>query len=488
MVQDVIMHNRDLDLPTERVMLATFRCDEIMKETIQNIFQSRYDQLRELSRDREIIQDFGKQAKILHQEAMQNYEKLAFRYHKETSEAKAEELSRRMLADLSVIFGEQISKIAHKQNEEFDAALEILIPKQEEKLCPDFFNQIATLREKTLQQFSSSAQENLLADVLPAWSFDGELRTFTQSVENRIKMERDNQLRKLVAIIKNRTKNDGKDQLFELLEAGRPSLWKEVRELKQKMRSKIEKQFHDLVSQIVDRPEAVSDRLNDLLSFLDSLFFDGTKEFASNIHETAMVRFEKRFKYDNKGLPKRWGRTDIVADKYKTDLDFASSIIDLVAIYRIDERFEDATYETEDLPDDLIIITKRQATTIFDRLKTSADAHLKQALVEQERETNMASLYPFIAAFMLFFAWDELWYVFTSPALMFFTSILATVGFALYYTKAYVVLLPIVFSVRDALLEKAKESSGLNSFLNQIRPHIERFFPFLLTPSKEKKD
>ena len=481
-IWEVINTNRDLDLPTEKIMLATFRCDEILRETLASIYEGPYNELLELSRGPEIISDFGEQATAIHSAAIENYGKLAIRYHKETSEAKAAELSNKISTGFSVIFNDQIAKIAHQQIDAFDSALQALVPKAEEKLCPNFLAEITTLKEKVLHDFNSKAEENLLAEVEPAWRFDGELRTFVQNIDNRLRTERDAQLRKLVFIIKNRLKVELKDQLAEILEAGTPSLWKDVRALKEKVTTKVDRQFREAIAQIVEDQNSVKDRHEEILTFVDSLFFESTKEFAANIHETAMVRFEKRFKYDNKGLPKRWGRTDIIPDKYQADLDFASSIIQLVSIYRVDERFDDVTHETEDLPAEIIIISKRDVAKIKERLTSSADALYKQALIEQERETNIASLYPFIAIFMLVFAWDELWYLFTSPFLMFFTVIIASISFALYYTKAYIVLLPIVFTVRDSLVEKAKQSSGLSAAIEKVKALYEQHLAPKIAP------
>ena len=109
-IWDVIRQNKDLDLPSQRHMLATYRCEE-MSDAAWKGFAAEARALFHdtVERDGEIAEGFGRAARALLRKWLASYRVPASRYLSEVSRKKGEELETKMLDELLRLFRLQVT-------------------------------------------------------------------------------------------------------------------------------------------------------------------------------------------------------------------------------------------------------------------------------------------------------------------------------------------------------------------------------------------
>ncbi len=95
-IWETILENKDLDLPTQREILATFRCDEISAQAFA-AFNDVAKSLKQSVAEKKIVSDFGAQCDQLMSSAMATYNEMATHYLPEIVEKKRDALTTSML-------------------------------------------------------------------------------------------------------------------------------------------------------------------------------------------------------------------------------------------------------------------------------------------------------------------------------------------------------------------------------------------------------
>jgi len=109
-IWEVIKQNKDLDLPSQRHMLATYRCEEMSESTWNGFMQEVHDLFYiTVEADGDIVQDYGKKAETLLKKWLDKYRIPASRYLREVSKKKGEELENKMRGELLRLFRLQVN-------------------------------------------------------------------------------------------------------------------------------------------------------------------------------------------------------------------------------------------------------------------------------------------------------------------------------------------------------------------------------------------
>lgn len=95
-IWETILENKDLDLPTQREILATFRCDEIAAEALAR-FSEAVAPLRKTVGDKKVVSDFGAQCDLIVGATLASYLETATHYLPEIVEKKRDALNSSIL-------------------------------------------------------------------------------------------------------------------------------------------------------------------------------------------------------------------------------------------------------------------------------------------------------------------------------------------------------------------------------------------------------
>lgn len=124
-IWDVIKQNKDLDLPSQRHMLATYRCEEMSDAAWKGFAAEARARFHDtVERDGEIAEGFGRAALALLRKWLASYRVPASRYLSEVSRKKGEELETRMLDELLRLFRLQVTAAVASSTHQLDTLLD----------------------------------------------------------------------------------------------------------------------------------------------------------------------------------------------------------------------------------------------------------------------------------------------------------------------------------------------------------------------------
>lgn len=153
---DQIIANKDLDLPTQQVLLAQYRCDEIASIAL-DVFDAAVKPLEQSVRTDAIISGLGEKMQAARKTTLEDFETQAQRYHKETFDRKLEELTRTVDLRLHVLFRAQLSGLHAVCIKGFQSDVETSL-----KNGGEFGKTVSGVKDRVMRTFDLEAQSLLV--------------------------------------------------------------------------------------------------------------------------------------------------------------------------------------------------------------------------------------------------------------------------------------------------------------------------------------
>lgn len=149
-----IREQKELNLPGERQMVATYRCGEIKQESIDKV-QERLDELQKRSYEG-IIDDYKVQCGDILDQALGNYDEQAKQYYKETFEEIRGELHHHIIEILYKSFVSQLKNLSIQGDQKFNKAMKNTF--SDDSVTDTFTETCQGLFDDTIQQFEQKAR------------------------------------------------------------------------------------------------------------------------------------------------------------------------------------------------------------------------------------------------------------------------------------------------------------------------------------------
>jgi hypothetical protein len=359
-IWDQIVHNKDLDLPTQQELLAQFRCDEISREvlvvfdeTITPLETQQADNIR--AGTHSVIADLGLAMNAARSQIFKDFETNASRYHKGVYKRKQAELEAKVDTRLKALSQKQLNA-AHKSGVEAftDAVSAIVKSGQKKGASYDFAQIVDSEKKKALTRFADDAKSIVIEGA--AWSnFEHELKVYRKDLDDVSGRLRKDEMRRLATRIERwvRSRLDESVGLeFNKLGSGRggsgapehgerpPSerdLWDRVWVIFTDTVSSAEKRFTDRAQSFDASPEEVEVGLwrlrrkswGVLRAKIDEEVMEG------NILLKLRENFEDKFRYDESGVPRIWRPTDDIEGVYTKARESTITVIPLLARFKL---------------------------------------------------------------------------------------------------------------------------------------------------------
>jgi hypothetical protein len=359
-IWDQIVHNKDLDLPTQQELLAQFRCDEISREvlvvfdeTITPLETQQADNIR--AGTHSVIADLGLAMNAARSQIFKDFETNASRYHKGVYKRKQAELEAKVDTRLKALSQKQLNA-AHKSGvEAFTEAVSAIVKSGQKKGASyDFAQIVDSEKKKALARFADDAKSIVIEGA--AWSnFEHELKVYRKDLDDVSGRLRKDEMRRLATRIERwvRSRLDESVGLeFNKLGSGRggsgapehgerpPSerdLWDRVWVIFTDTVSSAEKRFTDRAQSFDASPEEVEVGLwrlrrkswGVLRAKIDEEVMEG------NILLKLRENFEDKFRYDESGVPRIWRPTDDIEGVYTKARESTITVIPLLARFKL---------------------------------------------------------------------------------------------------------------------------------------------------------
>lgn len=393
-----IRDNKELNLPTQKEMLATFRCDEIIHTLYADTFTPQLAPLKEQATRELVAEQFAAACEPLIRTILADYTDETKHYHAGIVAAKKRELLRKMARELEEIFATQARKFVAKQTldvfrTELKAQLaatgaEVIVAssssggkrgsvsssshdaphpafaaatgKATAKAMAFATEQLAKFQLPVLSSADAAAPggaagEAAVSDVaagpdpMVSWTALSQKvqEELTAAVDSAIAVERAQQLKKLSFHLDKVFKAQLSAPLTAILKRANPrTMWVEVGKLYRKVRAAVVQSYvlDTLAASYACSPDeaaSLADQSETQLAQLCRLIVD---QHVGMISLHLRSKFDALFRYDGEGRIRKWAAADNIRAVFKSARDETLLLLDLFAVFRLDE-YADADSE-----------------------------------------------------------------------------------------------------------------------------------------------
>ena len=359
-VWDQIVHNKDLDLPTQQELLAQFRCDEIAREALvafDEVIVPLEDKQSDDSKvgKATVLRDLGNTGKGARERCMKDFESQASRYHKGVYSRKRQELETKIDSRLKALYVGQLTA-SHKAGvASFSEAVASQVKAgQKAGGAYEFAEIVVTEKKKTLEGFKVEAQ-SLAIQGVPWTNFKSQYLLFEKDLDEVSAKLRKDEMRRLATRVERWVKSRLGDTVsveFNKLGSGRggsgapeegempateKDLWDRIWAVFTGIVDEAEVRFAERAKSF----DASDDEVEVGTWRLRRKSWTGLREkieeevMEGNILLKLRENFEDKFRYDEAGVPRIWQPTDDIEGIYTKARESTLTLIPLLARFRL---------------------------------------------------------------------------------------------------------------------------------------------------------
>ena len=379
-VWDQIVHNKDLDLPTQQELMAQFRCDEISREVLIGFdeaiipFENKQTDGIRLGKP-EILGGLGAAMRTARMKTVKGFETEASRYHKGVYGRKKAELEGKIDGRLKALFQGQLSA-AHKSGvREFSDAVSAAVKAGQKKgVSYDFAEIVDKEKKNALSKFEKEARA-VLVEGAPWSNYRQEMSLYQQDLNEVSGRLRREEMRRLATRVERWVKSRLGESVgleFNALGSGRggsgapesgergseKEIWDRIWKVFVRTVQEAERRFTDRAKSFDASSGEVDVGLwrlrrkswGVLRAKIDEEMMEG------NLLLKLRENFEDKFRYDEAGVPRIWRPTDDIEGIYTKARESTLTLIPLLS------RFQSSHTSTPPPLDDWIGNAPSEAT------------------------------------------------------------------------------------------------------------------------------
>ncbi|KAJ6783095.1 hypothetical protein PWT90_08621 [Aphanocladium album] len=475
-IWDQIVHNKDLDLPTQQELLAQFRCDEIAKEVIA-AFDIVLGPLEEKQVEASnlgkilVLANLGITGSEARQKCVNAFQSQASRYHKKVYGEKRLELESKIDSRLKTLYQGQLAS-AHKGG--VAAFTEAVTSKvkagQKAGGGYEFAEIVSSEKDKALKIFKTEAQ-SLAIQGVPWTNFKPQYQLYEADLDEVSGKLRKEEMRRLATRVERWVKSRLGDAVgleFNKLGSGRGGSGApeegEKPDTEKDLWDRIWKVFTDIVSEaetrFIDRAKSFDASEEEVVIGLWRLRRKSWVGLREKIEEEVMEgnillklreNFEDKFRYDEAGVPRIWRPTDDIEGVYTKARESTLTLIPLLSRFRLSSTYappdlvsfighqpagveagdeEDLApiggvdeEEGKSLEEEMTVLSESKRQDLVVRFKKTADG----VYVEAKRGAigGVAQVPLYFYGILLALGWNEIWMVLRNPFLFILLLLIA---------------------------------------------------------------
>ncbi|KAJ8324474.1 Dynamin-like GTPase that mediates homotypic ER fusion [Batrachochytrium dendrobatidis] len=429
-IWEQIVKNRDLDLPTQQELLAQFRCDEIAK-VIYNKFGVDVKPLRSRLDAGNVVDNLGASMQQLTVSALASFDKDASRYNAAVYKSKRSAFADQMHTVLSVLFVQQLRNLHKRGIILFNESLQTRIKAGE----ADFANKLKLSFNEAESYFNNGAQAASI--ILAEWTYDEQLSLFVQELGEECVKQRTEAMERLTKKLDKSIKTRLVNPITDLFCKPTKLLWVDVlRTTKDVMTS-----ISDTLTKSLSGFDVESSVILQEVKQIKIRIWDLMMEIVqAEIAEKALLeklreRFEAKFRYDDKGIPRFWSPADDIDGTFKIAHEQADELLTIFSEIRVpfseidtDIAQHNGIKETPIMM--LSVAQQENARLIFNR-----EAHSQFMEAKRSTVATTAKIPPWFIILTVALGWNELMAVLWNPMLTMMLLGCVAIAFGIWKTN-----------------------------------------------------
>jgi hypothetical protein len=414
-VWEQIELNKDLDLPTQQMLVARFRCEEISGQAYSE-FESGLAEIQQKTGGalggEKVVESFGSSITSIRTNALEHYDSLSSRYQESVYHAKRKDLLSRIDSNILNLYKAQLLALHKSALSAFQNAVN-----ETGDGSQTFAEIIVGAKAGALKIFLDGANEATVDNRV--FNFSQQLAAFNSELDSLEADIKQKQIDKIVQKINKKIARIFSEYLDSFFVDPDSETWGKVVEFfnstYHSALAPYDKgdDFKVAASRESNRRGANEIRRTAWIS-LDTRLRDITRE--DNVVMRLRENFEKSFRYDKKEVPIIWKPNDDIETPYLKSRDHALSLLPIFsqAILPDGSRLEPDMVLDEDSDEDFALrIPEHRQQEIAAKFRRQADA----VYVEAKRSTSLSTMHvPFyIIVLIVLLGWNEFMAVLRNP-------------------------------------------------------------------------
>ncbi|KAI0779450.1 root hair defective 3 GTP-binding protein [Fomes fomentarius] len=418
-IWEQVQTNKDLDLPTQRELLAQFRCDEISTAALQAFNEQAKPQKRPIESGR-VVEGLGKMMRAWRSGTLERYDRDASRYHQGVYKRKRADLVGVLDSTLSPLFFGQLKNLHKASLVQFKKEMQDGVRGE----GYNFAEVVAAARSRLEKRFLDGAQEALVEGT--DWTYEEELALLREEARIVADQLRKDETKKMVNVIERNVKKQISEPVEVYLNQPTPDLWDKVLKVFRETLDKAESAYLTKAKSFDCTDEENSAALAVLRKRAWLALRAKIDEQTADTAFLSKLRnyFEERFRYDEAGTPRVWKPEDDIDGAFRKAKEQTLELVPLYwKIKPLDPSLEFSlpseasdpltSSEEFDFPSTLVIFSETKSLDLTNRFRKDADAFY----VEAKRSTvsSVAQIPYWMYGVLVVLGWNEAMVVLFNP-------------------------------------------------------------------------
>eukprot|EP00163_Fabomonas_tropica_P006357 TRINITY_DN1592_c0_g1_i1.p1 TRINITY_DN1592_c0_g1~~TRINITY_DN1592_c0_g1_i1.p1 ORF type:complete len:608 (-),score=192.03 TRINITY_DN1592_c0_g1_i1:89-1912(-) len=457
-----IQENKDLDLPTQREMVALYRCDEIMNECFAE-FSEGLKGIKVRDSSNQLNDGVGSALDALFETAFSSYGELAAHYSPSVSEKKKEELAQKMRDASHVLFEQYLLSSRQSLYLRFKENLIVGLTTGDGKASRKFASLVDGLLSDTIAALPAAAKQavpgnhvTLVADVDgegegdgTQWSYGQALAELRAACKQEVAHMRTQEMSKF-----EKECEANQDVLLrktqEVLDLGRKSMWADMARTYENIDSSAKRFVTEGLAGFEPSDDVESAFVATVRRKLRAGVVKQCHTACSDIQVRMRKKFDAVFRFDEAGVPRAWLPSDNIREHFVAGVAAAQEILDRYANMDLGDGQEEA------------ILSESQCEETMRLFKADVESAFVEAQRMQEYQKNKTNVPWFFWLMLVFFGFNEVTAVLFNPLLL--ITVILALGGALY---GYL-LLTTSSSPTAAMIMPALHQLGIGPYLEPL--------------------
>jgi len=464
-----IMENRDLDIPSQREMLALFRCGEIGADLLKS-FEEYISKCQKDVDEKLAISKFGEESSRRIRDIFQQYNLQTQYYSRKVMELKAKEMEDKMRKDMKNIFLQLLGNFMNNAKKSFEQLM-LSITGNGQNILQNFEQVVSERKQTVIAWFDEHAQESMLP--LEKWDYSSPRSLLLSDIDAFIQEVRKVQILRITEKQMKSLEEKLSDPIARIFSNPTKALWAALRSLRassidacyQNIPEKFEYYGMKISeAEVVEQREKLTEKIDNVL---DRKILDYTSILSLKMHKI----FDESFRYGPGNIPRIWTDTRSIDDAFIKARSDALLLLDLLFLNRLRETELDEVHLRLPIPlssgsnsqttdgsnsfeyplsteafdankKSCILLDAENCRRIYDEFVISIASAYSDAQHQQLLNTQRVSIPWWIYILLLALGWNELMTVLSSPmyliivlALFFLFGLKYLQRFALDYLK-----------------------------------------------------
>lgn len=445
-VWNAIKVNKDLDLPSQKEMLARYRCDELIVKILDD-FEAEISAVKYCHAEKKMFEGFKKFCDDVFDEKMKQFMSVASKYLARVVKEKADVLSEKMLNEIDYMFQTQmnlaITHIKTMLSTSYFSLKQQYVSEQVNEFNPvvyeGYAQQIDDINATIKEEWKKISDESVPSNIENG--FEVEINTLDRFINKLYEIGRKDLIEAMMTHFKKHLQQIMKPLLLPIFEEADKTMWEKVRAVVQETtQENLQKLESGMINSLKMEKKDVETKLNELQVYIIDAVRSTILERPSFVTNLMESKFIAAFRNDKDGLPIKWKPNDDLSKPFFRAKELAEKILDLFSYIRLDANDDKLSFisinpatgkkmiveepDTGIIEQTKVLFSFTERINIYESFNNMAEAAFMRAQQELAAVTVHSKTPLWLILLISFLAFDNIVDLFRSPILL---AIVATI-------------------------------------------------------------